>query len=53
VWPDGFSYGADDKIYFTVNELHRSPPLNDGKDGSQGQFSVLSFEPLVKGKVGR
>lgn len=53
VWPDGFSYGADDKIYFTVNKLHRSPVLNEGKVNSTGQFSVLSFEPLVKGKVGR
>jgi sugar lactone lactonase YvrE len=53
VWPDGFSYGADHKIYFTVNKLHRSPVLNSGKDTSQGQFSVLSFEPLVKGQVGR
>lgn len=53
VWPDGFSYGADHKIYFTVNKLHRSPVLNSGKDASQGQFSVLSFEPLVKGQVGR
>lgn len=53
VWPDGFSYGDDDKIYLTVNKLHRSPILNNGKDDSQGQYSVLSFKPLVKGKVGR
>jgi sugar lactone lactonase YvrE len=53
VWPDGFSYGPDHKIYVTVNELHRSPPLNNGEDASQGKFSVLSFTPLVKGKVGR
>lgn len=53
VWPDGFSYGADHKIYFTVNALHRSPVLNNGKNDSQGQFSVLAFAPLVKGKVGR
>jgi len=52
-WPDGFSYGADHKIYFTVDELHRSPVLNDGKNASHGKFSVLSFDPLVKGKVGR
>ena len=52
-WPDGFSYGADHKIYFTVDDLHNSPVLNNGKNQSHGKFKVMSFEPLVKGKVGR
>ena len=52
-WPDGFSYGADHKIYFTVNELHRSPVLNDGKNGSQNEMKVMRFDALVKGKQGR
>lgn len=52
-WPDGFSYGADDKIYVTVDDLHHSPVLNNGKNKSQDKFKVLSFSPLVKGKVGR
>ena len=52
-WPDGFAYGADHKIYFTVNELHRSPVLNDGKNGSQNEMKVMRFDALVKGKQGR
>lgn len=52
-WPDGFAYGPDHNIYFTVNELHRSPVLNDGKNGSQNEMKVMRFEALVKGKQGR
>ena len=53
VWPDGFAYGPDDYIYFTVNELHRSPVLNGGDNASQGEFKVMRFPALSKGKAGR
>jgi sugar lactone lactonase YvrE len=52
-WPDGFSYGADHKIYFTVNDLHHSPVLSNGQNESHGKFKVMSFKPIVKGQVGR
>ncbi len=52
-WPDGFAYGADDNIYFTVNQLHKSPPLNDGQNTTEGTFKVMYFPALVRGKVGR
>ncbi len=52
-WPDGFSYGADHKIYFTVNDLHNSPVLSNDKTQNPNKFKVMSFTPLVKGKVGR
>lgn len=52
-WPDGFSYGPDHKIYVTVNELHRSPVLNNGKNEAKGEFKVLRFDALVKGAQGR
>ena len=52
-WPDGFAYGPDDFIYVAVNELHRSPVLNDGEDGSQGEFQILRFPALVPGAPGR
>jgi sugar lactone lactonase YvrE len=52
-WPDGFSYGSDHKIYLTVDDLHNSPILNEGENDSKNKFKVLSFDPLVKGKVGR
>jgi sugar lactone lactonase YvrE len=53
VWPDGFAYGPDDYIYFTVNELHRSAVLNGGENASKGEFKVMRFPALVKGKTGR
>ena len=52
-WPDGFAYGPDHNIYFTVNELHRSPVLNSGVNGSQNEMKVMRFEALIKGKQGR
>ncbi|WP_201751617.1 L-dopachrome tautomerase-related protein [Paraglaciecola mesophila] len=53
IWPDGFAYGPDDYIYFTVNELYRSPVLNGGDNASQGEFKVMRFPALSKGKPGR
>ncbi len=52
-WPDGFAIGADGKIYVTINELHRSPPLNGGEDGSLGEFKLLRFDPLAPAVQGR
>ncbi len=52
-WPDGFAYGPDNKIYVTINELHRSPVLNEGKNAARGEFKILRFEPLVPGRPGR
>ncbi|MEM8839623.1 MAG: hypothetical protein AAGE89_16150, partial [Pseudomonadota bacterium] len=52
-WPDGYAYGPDDKIYVVINELHRSPVLNGGEDGSLGEFKIMRFEPLAEGATGR
>ncbi|MEM8797428.1 MAG: L-dopachrome tautomerase-related protein [Pseudomonadota bacterium] len=52
-WPDGYAYGPDDKIYVVINELHRSPVLNGGEDGSLGEFKIMRFEPLAGGATGR
>lgn len=52
-WPDGFAYGPDDFIYATVNELHRSPALNDGEDGMMGEFKIIRFKALQPGAPGR
>lgn len=52
-WPDGFAYGPDDFIYVAVNELHRSPVLNQGEDASRGEFQILRFPALVPGAPGR
>lgn len=52
-WPDGFAYGPDDKIYATVNELHRSPALNGGENKARGEFKIVRFAPLALGTSGR
>ncbi len=52
-WPDGFSAGADGYIYATINELHRSPALNNGVNAATGQFKVIRFKPLAPIAVGR
>lgn len=52
-WPDGFAYGADNQIYVTINELHRSTVLNAGVNASNGEFKVMRFDPLVPGEQGR
>lgn len=52
-WPDGFAYGPDHKIYATINELHRSPVLNNGENGSQNEMKVVRFDALIEGKSGR
>jgi len=45
-WADGFAAGIDGYIYATVNELHRSPVLNNGKNDAQGHFSIIRFPAL-------
>lgn len=52
-WPDGMAVGLDNYIYVTINELHRSPVLNGGKDASQGQFKVVRFKSLAPSSTGR
>lgn len=52
-WPDGFAYGPDNKVYVTVNELHRSPVLNGGVDATKGVFSIMRFDALDDGTSGR
>lgn len=47
-WPDGFAIGPDGYIYATINELHRSPVLNNGKDTSKGFFKIVRFKPLPR-----
>ncbi|MEM9102970.1 MAG: L-dopachrome tautomerase-related protein [Pseudomonadota bacterium] len=52
-WPDGFAIGPNHQIYFTVNELHRSPVLNKGKNIGLGRFAIFQFSALEKASVGR
>ncbi|WP_158969847.1 L-dopachrome tautomerase-related protein [Paraglaciecola sp. L3A3] len=52
-WPDGLAVGLDSYIYGTVNELHRSPVLNNGKDATKGEFKVVRFKALSDANTGR
>lgn len=52
-WPDGFAVGADGYIYGTINQLHRSPPLNAGEDSSTPPYRIIRFPSLAPSQVGR
>jgi len=52
-WPDGFAVGPDNYIYATINELHRSPVLNRGKNSTKGEFKIIRFKALVETVTGR
>lgn len=52
-WTDGFGFGPDNQIYVTVNQLHRSPVLNNGVDGSTTPYVLLRFPSIDAGVVGR
>lgn len=52
-WPDGFAVGPDNYIYATINELHRSPVLNRGKNSTKGEFKIVRFKALVETVTGR
>jgi sugar lactone lactonase YvrE len=53
LWPDAFSFGPDGYMYVVVNQLHRGPLLNAGKDVTEPPFHIIRFQPLAPGVVGR
>lgn len=52
-WPDGFATGPDNKIYVTVNRLHKSARLNGGVNQSAPPYYVLRFPALAPTSIGR
>lgn len=44
LWPDTLSIGPDGYLYFTVNQLDRLPPFNDGKDLQQKPYSLFRLK---------
>jgi hypothetical protein len=52
-WPDAISAGPDGFMYVTVNKLHRTAPLNAGKDESEPPYYIIRFQPLGAAVVGR
>ncbi|SDG51679.1 Sugar lactone lactonase YvrE [Limimonas halophila] len=53
LWPDGFAMGPDGHAYVTVNQLHRAPFLNKGKNTAEPPYYVMRFEPVGRAVVGR
>ena len=53
LWPDGFYCGPDGHIYFTVTQLHRTPPFNQGEEESYTPFKLFRFESFAPVTVGR
>ena len=52
-WPESFSFGPDGYLYFVASQLHRSAPLNNGKQVVKTPFHVLRIKGLANGVVGR
>jgi sugar lactone lactonase YvrE len=52
-WPDAFSFGPDGWMYVVANQLHRTAPLNGGKDETARPYQILRFKPPAEGVVGR
>jgi sugar lactone lactonase YvrE len=52
-WVDAFSFGPDGALYAVVNQLHKSAPLNRGKDVTTPPFLVVKLKTEVGGTVGR
>ena len=52
-WPESFSFGPDGYLYFVASQLHRSAPLNNGKEAAKAPFYVFRIKGLAPGVVGR
>lgn len=52
-WPDGLAIGPDSYVYGTVNQLHKSPPLNNGSNDATAPFLIVRFPTLAPSSVGR
>lgn len=52
-WPESFSFGPDGYLYFVASQLHRSAPLNNGRQLVKPPFHVFRIKGLANGVVGR
>jgi sugar lactone lactonase YvrE len=52
-WPDALSFGEPRWLYVAVNQLHLSPPLNNGGEGGEPPFLILRLRTRDAGQAGR
>ena len=52
-WIDALSFGPDGYLYSVINQLHRTPALNGGKNDTKPPFFIIRVKPLADGIVGR
>lgn len=52
-WPDSISYGPENRMFCIANQLHRSGPLNGGKNEAKAPFLLFTFTPVADGMIGR
>lgn len=52
-WPDGMSFGPDNYLYITVNQLDRSAALNQGEEKGWPPFKLVRIKSLASSAVGR
>jgi sugar lactone lactonase YvrE len=53
LWPDALSFGEPGWLYIAVNQLHRSPRLNDGVEAGEPPFLILRVATGSDGIAGR
>lgn len=52
-WPDALSFGPDNWLYVAVNQLHRAPMFNHGKDTSRPPYLIARVWTGTQGIPGR
>lgn len=52
-WPDALSFGPDGYIYAAVNQVHRTPALNGGRNEAKPPFLIVRLKGLDAGTAGR
>jgi sugar lactone lactonase YvrE len=53
LWPDALSFGEPRWLYIAVNQLHRAPALNGGKEGAVKPYLIMRLRTDAEGIAGR
>ncbi len=51
IWPAGFAFGPDGRLYVTISQFSRSPAANTGREA--GEPPYLRLRPLAPSVIGR